>query len=129
MSIARYRKRPVEVDAALWDGSAEGAVPIIDWILAGDGTATYVAPYLHSQSCRCDGRTRRVPSPTLGEDVMPCPETEPTGGTYLNIRTLEGNMRALPGDWIICGTRGEFYPCKPGPFSDTFDVVESLKPV
>lgn len=42
----------------------------------------------------------------------------------LAIETLEGTMIAEPGDWIIRGTRGEFYPCKPKPFSDTFEAAE-----
>lgn len=29
------------------------------------------------------------------------------------IQTLEGPLRAAPGDWIITGIRGEQYPCKP----------------
>lgn len=44
--------------------------------------------------------------------------------TSISIGTLEGDMFALAGDWIIRGTRGEFYPCKPGPFADTFEEVE-----
>lgn len=32
------------------------------------------------------------------------------------IKTLEGIMAAAPGDWIIKGTEGEFYPCKPSVF-------------
>lgn len=30
----------------------------------------------------------------------------------LIIKTLEGDMRASPGDYIIKGLAGEFYPCK-----------------
>ena len=29
----------------------------------------------------------------------------------LIIQTLEGPLRAAPGDWIITGIRGEQYPC------------------
>lgn len=39
---------------------------------------------------------------------------------YLYITTMEGDMLVTPGDYVIKGTRGEFYPCKPGPFADTF---------
>jgi hypothetical protein len=35
----------------------------------------------------------------------------------INIRTLEGVMKGDVGDWIIRGTRGEFYPCKPDVFA------------
>lgn len=42
----------------------------------------------------------------------------------LTIRTLEGNMNAGPGDWIIKGVNGEFYPCKPDIFEKTYEPVE-----
>lgn len=44
--------------------------------------------------------------------------------SHIAIGTLEGVMRAELGDWIIKGTRREFYPCTPGPFADTFEAVE-----
>lgn len=41
----------------------------------------------------------------------------------LIIPTLEGNMRADVGDWIITGIRGEQYPCKPDVFARTYEPV------
>jgi hypothetical protein len=41
MPVARYRKKPVEIDAARWDGTVEQATEIINWVLANDGTARY----------------------------------------------------------------------------------------
>ena len=43
----------------------------------------------------------------------------------LFIRTLEGEMKANPGDFIIRGVKGEFYPCKPDIFEATYEPVES----
>ena len=40
------------------------------------------------------------------------------------IKTLEGQMRANVGDWIIKGIKGEFYPCKPDIFEATYEAVE-----
>lgn len=40
------------------------------------------------------------------------------------INTLEGTMAANPGDWIIKGVNGEFYPCKPDIFEQTYEKVE-----
>ena len=40
------------------------------------------------------------------------------------INTLEGIMRAAPGDWIITGIKGEKYPCKPDIFEKTYDPVK-----
>ena len=40
------------------------------------------------------------------------------------IETLEGVMRADPGDWIIRGVKGEIYPCKPDIFAATYEPAE-----
>ncbi|MFT8313183.1 MAG: hypothetical protein ABF633_02890 [Clostridium sp.] len=41
------------------------------------------------------------------------------------IQTLEGDMTANIGDYIIKGVNGEFYPCKPDVFEKTYELVES----
>lgn len=46
----------------------------------------------------------------------------------LLIKTLEGVMRADPGDWIIKGVAGEFYPCKPDIFAATYEPVSDDAP-
>lgn len=42
-------------------------------------------------------------------------------GRHLRIKTLEGEMIANKGDWIIRGVKGELYPCKPDIFAETYD--------
>lgn len=42
----------------------------------------------------------------------------------LYISTLEGDMRAKPGDYVIRGVAGEFYPCDPEVFAQTYEEVE-----
>lgn len=44
---------------------------------------------------------------------------DPQSG-HLNIDTLEGQMRANIGDFIIKGLAGEFYPCKPEIFNKKY---------
>lgn len=39
------------------------------------------------------------------------------------IPTLEGNMKADKGDYIITGVNGEQYPCKPDIFAKTYEPV------
>lgn len=58
----------------------------------------------------CGGR---VATPTVG---VGCP-------IVIEIDTLEGVMTANPGDWIIRGVAGEFYPCKPDIFAATYEAV------
>lgn len=41
----------------------------------------------------------------------------------LLIQTLEGVMTATRGDYIIKGVQGEFYPCKPDIFLQTYEEV------
>lgn len=43
------------------------------------------------------------------------------GRMYIDIRTLEGVMRAVEGDWIIKGVAGEFYPCRNDIFEATYE--------
>jgi hypothetical protein len=40
---------------------------------------------------------------------------------YIGIETLEGNMKASLGDYIIKGVKGELYPCKPDIFAATYE--------
>lgn len=43
-------------------------------------------------------------------------------GLALSIQTLEGLMFASLGDYIIKGVKGEFYPCKPDIFEETYEL-------
>lgn len=40
------------------------------------------------------------------------------------ITTLEGQYLLTKGDYVICGVKGEFYPCKPGIFEMTYEKVK-----
>lgn len=95
MTFQRWRKKPVVVEAVQWDGTAEGATPIINWILENDGTATFYGPGEWDTSC--------------------------LSATHLVIDTLEGRMLASPTDYIIRGVQGEFYPCKSDIFTETYE--------
>jgi hypothetical protein len=60
--------------------------------------------------------------------VYESPICEPTEdnprGAYIQIDTLEGTMIGIVGDYIIKGIQGEFYPCKPNIFKQTYDLVD-----
>ncbi len=56
------------------------------------------------------------------------PERAPSGRWWCSpgliaIQTLEGTMWANLNDWVIRGVRGEFYPCKPDIFAETYEEV------
>jgi len=46
------------------------------------------------------------------------------GPDYALIKTLEGEMRADHGDYVIQGVKGELYPCKPDIFVATYEAAE-----
>ena len=111
----KFRKRPVVIDARQWDGTAEGATPIINWVLDGNGTVSY---HGNEASPECDGPHELAP-------FRYCPSCDWNDGPpTLAVATLEGVMLAKPGDWVIRGVQGEFYPCKPDIFAETYERVE-----
>lgn len=45
-------------------------------------------------------------------------------GEYLKVKTLEGtSYNVEPGEWIIRGIKGEYYPCKSDIFEMTYEPV------
>jgi len=54
----------------------------------------------------------------IGADSLPGSLHRPP---RIFIYTLEGSMEAALGDWIIKGVKGEFYPCKPDIFEETYE--------
>lgn len=54
----------------------------------------------------------------FGEVAMFCKKIKVA---YTHIETLEGDMLASKGDYIIKGVKGEFYPCKPDIFEATYE--------
>jgi hypothetical protein len=99
----KFRKKPVVIDAVRWDGTEKCLQEV-------------VLPFL------ADGHSDFKHLPPDGEYIEPgIGFTPPDGKLY--IPTLEGRMEASPGDWIIKGIKGEFYPCKPDIFAATYEPV------
>ena len=64
------------------------------------------------------------PMPLWFNDAWRAEKVQFAGDGCIDIHTLEGTMRAELGDWIICGVKGELYPCKPDIFEATYEVAE-----
>jgi hypothetical protein len=45
------------------------------------------------------------------------------GAGHVSIRTLRGDMTVNPGDYVIRGVKGEFYPCEPDIFEMTYEEI------
>lgn len=101
--VSFYKKKPVEVSAVQFTTNNEaGGSPqmdrIVEWINSSEPD--------YYPRLDCDRAIARH------------------DGTDIYIRTLEGEMRASVGDWIIRGIKGEFYPCR----SDIFDASYTINP-
>lgn len=96
--MAKYRKKPVEVEAVQYIAGAE--MPAIEFLggkfFTGDSetnTAIYTMQHWNQ---------------SVG----------------IKIKTLEGLMEVSDRDYIIKGVNGEFYPCKEDIFLKTYEPVE-----
>lgn len=87
-----YIKKPVMIEAVLYDGSTESLVA------------------LNSAKFGLDPLKVKVSKDGTEKDKIIIP-------------TLEGDMQASVGDYIIKGINGEFYPCKPDIFEKTYSSV------
>jgi hypothetical protein len=98
--MTRYRKKPVVIEARQLDGTSKDH-DVYLWVEA------------NSQG-------------SFNPDDMVLPANgvsiDPATG-FMLIATLEGVMQAKPGDWIIQGVAGEFYPCKPDIFEATYEYA------
>ena len=77
----------------------------------------------------CFSTNNESGSPTMDSIVNWANQGEPKcnawhNGTNIFISTLEGEMMASVGDFIIKGVNGEFYPCKPDIFAKTYERVD-----
>lgn len=100
--MAKYRKKPVVIEAFKWtSGPDQTEDPV--WIVEAMKKATGV------------GSVRILGGGATGVPLR------------MIIETLEGPIRADVGDYIIRGIEGEIYPCKPGIFEKTYEVVPEPK--
>jgi hypothetical protein len=94
--MAQYRKKPVVIEAVQFNNiNAEEIIMFVGQSLV-----------------------QEIESDTAYEAGVAPPVSS------LTIPTLEGNMKAMPNDWIIKGVKGEFYPCKPDIFAATYEAVD-----
>lgn len=113
----KYRKKPVEIEAAQLSGGNSRCMEVAEWV-AGNGYPWLVGNALEPDALRERGHESDEEKPTAGLWI------DPADGALM-IRTLEGDMKASFGDFIIRGVNGEFYPCKPDIFAKTYEAVDA----
>ena len=92
--MTKYRKLPIVVEALQYEGQTTEEME------AFLGEYQHYYKYLHKD-------------PDTDERVL-----------CLHLYTLEGSQFADPGDYIIKGVVGEYYPCKPHIFWATYELVD-----
>lgn len=105
-----YRKKPVEIEAFRFGHEDE---PV--WFTTSVvGVIINDVPTPYSEALYKDYER----TPVFCNLYIPREERE-----YCLIDTLEGQMKAMNGDYIIKGVDGELYPCKPDIFMQTYERV------
>lgn len=94
--MTQYRKKPVVIDAIRWH--PEKSMP-----------APFHLAIIEKRVGHIISKAHRADTPF----------------DWWAIRTLEGEMRIEPGEWLICGVKGEFYACKSDIFEATYEEVAS----
>jgi hypothetical protein len=114
---AKYRKMPVIIEAMQFGPTPTDGHALTGW-MSENLYVGLVGDALEPESLR-------YPDQIDGDDSTPDKGwyIDPADGALM-IRTLEGDMRTAPGDYVIRGVEGEFYPCKPGIFAATYETAE-----
>lgn len=102
--MAKFRKKPVVIDAVQW--------------FPGD-------PAFDDMPGFYDAWRHALPDRAIAE--APGAGLSVTSG-FAWIETLEGGHLVTPGDWIITGVAGEVYPCKPSIFAATYEPAGEPQP-
>jgi hypothetical protein len=121
----RYRKKPVVIDAAQWFKNGDHP---LDYSKDHDGfendeMRVFTAAERKERNWEGDiVRYFRLPNVSGSRGCHHCSNAMQFHGW---IDTKEGGHIVCPGDWIITGVKGEFYPCKPDIFAETYEEVQS----
>ena len=110
----KYRKKPVVIEAIQMPGAYPSDVDPLTDGYARNLRAAAVLDWVDSHLSHFD---------PLGETVPAQGWTIDPGTGFLMIATLEGVMQVKPGDYVIRGVQGEFYPCKSDIFAATYEVA------
>lgn len=114
MEAQKYRKKPVVIEAMEFSRTPIDAHALTSWM------ERCLYPWLVGYGL--EPETLRYPDQVEGDDSRPDKGIyiDPIDGDLM-IRTLEGDMRVSPGDYVIRGVQGEFYPIKPDIFEQTYE--------
>lgn len=108
-SVQHVRKKPVEVTALQWDGA----------------NTEQVKAFVGERQRH--GTDEAVPTGTgecgflLGREISAFRSAVSDAAVFDRFHDW---VPVSIGDWIICGLKGEFYPCRPEVFTDSYEFVD-----
>ncbi len=113
--MAKYRKKPVVIDATQWlrnGDHPEDNSDRIDNLLGGRDTGVLYEGEV----------VRYFRRPDVHGDT-PCSNCDRTYHDHGWLDALGGGHVVCPGDFVITGVQGDRYPCKPDIFEQEYEVV------
>ena len=113
--MPKYRKKPVVVEATQWFENGDHPDDDVFRVFEDSGARPAMAR---------EGAVVRYYRHPNDDGLRECEKCRGTMHIHGWIDTLEGGHIVCPGDWIIRGVAGEFYPCKASIFADTYEAVE-----
>ncbi len=109
--MSKFRKKPVVIDAEQWFKNGDHSEDDCEMFDAGDG------PF------QGEGKIVRYFRRPNVEGQTVCVYCDQIMHIHGWIDTPEGYI-VCPGDWIIKGSEGRFYPCEDDIFKATYDPVD-----
>ena len=119
----KYRKKPIVIEASQWWQNGDHP---LDYSKTREGLEGGCLRQFPPDECKANGwegdvvRYFRHPDKIGERQCEKCGQIMHVHGW---IDTLEGGHIVCPGDWIITGVAGEFYPCKSDIFEATYERV------
>ena len=110
--MPKFRKKPVIIEATQWFKNGdhpEDDCHMVD--LNGEKFLSEGKIVRYFRHPDIDGQTK-------------CKHCDQIFHVHGWIDTLEGGHNVCPGDWIITGVEGEYYPCKPSIFEKTYEKID-----
>ena len=118
----KYRKKPVVIEATQWFRNGDHP---LDHDSIGIDKPTAMDLIKYDEYLCYEGKVVRYFRHPTVEGHTVCRHCSDSMHRHGFVDTLEGGHIVCPADYIITGVEGEFYPCKPGIFHKTYDVVDT----
>ena len=80
----------------------------------------YIKKPINITAVQWDGTEESAINIASLDDFKGCIDFKTGDFNGFYIDTLEGRMHVSPGDYVIRGIRGEYYPCKPDIFEESY---------